>query len=82
MQLNKGKNDEISRYAASNPNCPPEALVGVLRRGKDNWVSCDAVNNPNFPLKILLEILNKGKDNYVSRNNYKNILSKFIIIKQ
>ena len=37
--LEKGKDDEVSRYAARNPHCPPEALSEVLKREKNDDVS-------------------------------------------
>ena len=43
------RNHWVSRYAAKNPNCPPEALAEVLSRGKDDEVSRAATFNPNCP---------------------------------
>ncbi len=45
--LKRGKNDEVSGYAAENPNCPPEALKLVLERGNNDWVSGYAARNKN-----------------------------------
>ena len=47
--LEKGKDDLVSCYAASNPKCPPELLKMVLERGKDNYVSRCAIKNLNCP---------------------------------
>ena len=75
--LRRGKNDSVSRFAASNPNCPPEVLAEVLRRGKNDWVSCKAAGNPNCPSEVLAEVVRRGKNDYVSslaalNPNYKN----------
>ena len=59
--LQNEKDDEVSRYAARNPNCPPEILEGILKRSKNNfYISGCAVMNPNFPTETLLEILKRG----------------------
>jgi len=66
--LRRGNDNWVSRWAARNPNCPPEMLVEILRRGNnDDWVSESAANNPNCPPEMLTEILRRGNDNWVSR---------------
>ena len=70
--LKRGKNDYVSRYAASNPNCPPEILSEVLKRGKDDSVSYCAASNPHCPPEALSEVLKRGNDDGVSRNAAEN----------
>ena len=31
--LRRGNNDDVSQYAADNPNCSSEVLTEILRRG-------------------------------------------------
>ena len=52
MVLERDNDDSVSRCAALNPNCPPEALKMVLERGKNNFVSQNVALNPNCPLDI------------------------------
>jgi hypothetical protein len=66
--LKRGNDDNISCYAAENPNCPKEILIEVLRRGKNDWVSWSAASNPNCTPEILVEILRRGNDDLVSFN--------------
>ena len=62
--LRKGNDDWVSRAAAKNDRCSPEALAevleGVLRRGKDDWVSQNAAANPNCPPEALSEVIRSG----------------------
>ena len=46
-RLLKNKDDDVSQYAANNPNCPSDALEFVLRQNKDDRVSRIAAQNPN-----------------------------------
>ena len=48
--LERGNNDIVSCYAASNPHCPPETLSEVLKRGNNDGVSRYAANNPHCPV--------------------------------
>ena len=47
--LKRNNNDEVSCYAAYNPNCPPEALAEVLKRNNNDNVSYLAARNPSCP---------------------------------
>jgi hypothetical protein len=72
--LRRGNDDFVSRYAAKNPNCPPEVLAEVLRRGKDDSVSCCAAENPNCPSEVLRNF-ERSKDvqamkEIIKRNNW------------
>ena len=64
--LRAGKDDEASRNAAKNPNCPPEMLVEIVKRGKDDGVSLCAVQNQNCPQEALVEILKRRKNDTIS----------------
>ena len=64
--LRRNKDDIVSYYAASNPNCPPEILAEVLKRNKDDNVSWNAAENPNCPPEVLVEVLKRNKDDSVS----------------
>ena len=64
------KGDDVSWYAAENPNCPPKALAEVLTKilsgEKSNYVSWSATENPNCPPEALIEVLSRGKNDIVS----------------
>jgi len=51
MVLKRENNDDVSYFAAYNPNCPAYLLEMVLKRGKNDLVSQCAAKNPNCPLK-------------------------------
>ena len=70
--LKRGKDNWISRSAASNKNCPPEILAEVLKRGNDDWISSIAAKNPNCPPEMLVEILRRGNDDWISWNAVRN----------
>ena len=70
--LRKDWNDQVSRHAANNPNCPPKTLAEVLRRGQNDQVSIYAAQNPNCPSEALAEILRRGKYDGVSYHAAKN----------
>ena len=53
--LSRGKDDYVSRYAAKNPNCPPQVLAEILSKGKDDWISEFAARNPNCPPQALIK---------------------------
>ena len=55
--LERGKDDYVSCYAASNFKCPPDALKMVLERGNDDTVSGASVLNPNCPPEALMMII-------------------------
>jgi len=64
MILERGNDDIVSCYAASNPNCSPEVLRRVLDRGENNWVTWHAASNPNCPPDALAKVF--GRENYKS----------------
>jgi hypothetical protein len=74
--LRRGNDDSISRYAASNPKCPPEALAEILKRENSDDVSrttaYSVALNPSCPLEILAEVLERGKNNYLSQYAARN----------
>jgi len=53
--LKRGNNCLVSLNAASNPNCPSEALVEVLKRGNNDGVSYWAIKNPNCPPEAIIK---------------------------
>jgi len=67
--LEQGNNDLVSRIAASNPNCPVEALemVLILEQGNNDLVSRCAVKNPNCPAYLLEMVLKRGNGDWVSQ---------------
>jgi len=53
--LSRGCDNAQSQIAAQDPNCPPQALAGVLARGKDDLVSRIAFKNSKCPLKAKIK---------------------------
>ena len=70
--LEKGNNDNVSCFAAQNPNCPASALEMILKRGNNDSVSHYAAINPNCPPQALVEVLKQGNNDYVSYYAAKN----------
>ena len=70
--LEKGNNDNVSCFAAQNPNCPASALEMILKRGNDDGVSHYAATNPNCPGSALEMVLKQGNNDYVSYYAAKN----------
>jgi hypothetical protein len=76
--LERGEADDVSFYAAQNPNCSTDTLKMVLERGnninrimenvtKVNYTSIDhvsfyALGNPNCPTELLIKIVERCKD--------------------
>jgi hypothetical protein len=70
--LRRGNNDDVSRSAAQNPNCPPELLAEVLKRDKDDWFSSDAAENPNCPFEAKFKWMrDNGKITKYDPNKHK-----------
>jgi hypothetical protein len=70
MILERGKDDDVSCYAALNPNCPPEALQMVLERGKDDGVSQYSSQNLNCsPEARIRWMMSTGKITKEDPNN-------------
>jgi len=65
-ELRRGNNDDISCDAITNPNCPDEVLVELLRKKKNGIVSWYAAEYTNYK-EILVEVLKRGNDDTVSR---------------
>ena len=53
--LEKGNDNFVSRYAVSNPNCPPNVLKKILERWGNDGVSINAAQNPNCPPDVLIK---------------------------
>ena len=71
--LERNNDDWVSRYAAMNPNCPPELLKKILEKGEYGNNICQfAATNPSCPpetLKIILERNNNDGVSQCAANN-------------
>lgn len=70
--IRKEKNDQLTIWAITHPNCPPEILAEVLKRGNNDEISRNAASHPNCPPEALVHVLKRCDDDLVSYFESKN----------